>query len=150
MKTSDPAGELTIGALAERTGCSVPTIRYYEEIGLIPAAKRRASGHRVYTTQLQERLTFIRRCRDFGFSIEQVRELVALSASAERDCTQTLQIAQQHLKTVRSRLVELRELERSLARFADSCEQLCAGGPARECCIVKDIAASTGHKSCCG
>ena len=79
--TGSVQGELAIGALAERTGCSVPTIRYYEEIGLIPAARRRASGHRVYDAKSEELLTFIRRCRDFGFPVEQVRELVALSNS---------------------------------------------------------------------
>lgn len=147
--TDGAAGELTIGALAARTGCSVPTIRYYEEIGLIPLAKRRASGHRVYGTQAQASLGFIRRCRDFGFSIEQVRELVALSASAERDCAETLQIARQHLQTVRDRLSELHALERSLAGFADACEQRCAGGPARECCIPQDIAAPVRTTGCC-
>lgn len=150
MKAAQVAGDLTIGVLAERTGCTVPTIRYYEEIGLIPAAKRRPSGHRVYNAQAQELLTFIRRCREFGFPVEQVRELVALSQSAERDCFETLQIAEQHLHAVRAKLSELRELERSLARFAKSCSDRCAGGPASDCSIFKDIAAPAPKKRCCG
>jgi DNA-binding transcriptional MerR regulator len=66
-----------IGELAELTGMSVPTIRYYEQIGLLPRAPRQAGGQRVYSRDDVERLTFIRRCREFDFSIEQVRALVA-------------------------------------------------------------------------
>jgi DNA-binding transcriptional MerR regulator len=69
--------ELKIGELAELTGMSVPTIRYYEQIGLLPRAPRQAGGQRVYSRDDVERLTFIRRCREFDFSIEQVRALVA-------------------------------------------------------------------------
>lgn len=150
METIQEA-DLSIGALAQRTGCSVPTIRYYEEIGLIPKAKRRPSGHRVYDARAEELLVFIRRCRDFGFPVEQVRELVALSQSSERDCFETLQIAQTHLQSVRAKLAELRTLERSLARFAKSCSEMCAGGPATKCSILKDMAgASSAASGCCG
>ena len=154
MKTSHSELALTIGALAERSGCSVPTIRYYEEIGLIPQAERRDSGHRVYDVRAVELLTFIKHCRDFGFPIEQVRELVSLAGSEERDCFETLEIAQAHLKAVRTKLAELRALERSLARFAKSCSEMCAGGPAARCTILKDLAASgmpaVVAPSCCG
>jgi DNA-binding transcriptional MerR regulator len=144
------ATDLSIGVLAERTGCSVPTIRYYEEIGLIPKAKRRPSGHRVYDAGAEELLGFIRRCRDFGFPVEQVRKLVALSQSSDRDCFETLEIAQTHLRAVRAKLAELRTLERSLARFAKSCSDMCAGGPAAQCSILKDMAASpTATAGCC-
>ena len=61
------AAQLTIGALAERTGLNVSAIRYYEEVGLIPPALRRPSGHRVYGAEAQELLTLIRHCRDFGW-----------------------------------------------------------------------------------
>lgn len=142
-------GELAIGALAQRTGCSVPTIRYYEEIGLIPPARRRASGHRVYDTQAEHLLTFIRRCRDFGFPVEQVRELVALSQSEERDCVETLGIAREQLRAVRAKLAELRGLERSLAQFAQACSERCAGGPAAQCSIPKDILQPRAG-GCCG
>jgi MerR family transcriptional regulator, copper efflux regulator len=146
--------ELTIGVLAERTGCTVPTIRYYEEIGLIPPARRRPSGHRVYQADSAELLSFIRHCRDFGFGLEQVRELVSLSQSEERDCTETLGIARAHLKAVRTKLLELHTLEASLARFVQDCSTMCAGGPAAQCCILKDMAppagASTTAAGCCG
>jgi MerR family transcriptional regulator, copper efflux regulator len=141
---------LTIGELAERTGCTVPTIRYYEEIGLIPAAKRRPRGHRFYDGTFEELLLFIRRCRDFGFSVDQVRELVALSQTDQRDCSETLEITRSHLESVRARLAELRALERSLARFAASCEATCAGGPAAKCTILKEADAPVpAAKRCC-
>jgi DNA-binding transcriptional MerR regulator len=69
---------LRIGDLANRTGTSAPTIRYYEQIGLLRRATRQSGNHRVYTRADVERLTFIRRCREFDFSIEQVRVLVSL------------------------------------------------------------------------
>ena len=151
MKNPQTEAALTIGALADRSGCSVPTIRYYEEIGLIPSARRRDSGHRVYDASAVDLLTFVRHCRDFGFPIEQVRELVSLAASEQRDCFETLDIAQAHLKTVRAKLAELRALERSLARFAKSCSETCAGGPAARCTILRDLrsAASNVAANCC-
>ena len=87
---------MSIGVLGERTGCTVPTIRYYEQIGLLPRADRGSGGQRVYGEADFRRLTFIRRCRDFGFPIEQVRELVALVASRNRDCVEAGGIAQGH------------------------------------------------------
>ena len=154
MKTAEAEGPMTIGVLAGRTGLNVPTIRYYEEIGLIPAAQRRPSGHRMYGSAAQELLTFIRSCRDFGFSIEQVRALVSLTRDAEKDCVEARDIAQRHLDEVRNKLTELRALERSLARFVSSCTAACAGGPAPACTILKDLgraaAASAAPSACCG
>ena len=140
--------DMTIGALAAATRCTVPTIRYYEEIGLLPEAARRMGGHRVYREGDMRRLTFIRRCRDFGFPIEQIRELVALAGSPKRDCTMARDLAAQHLDEVRSKLKELRALERSLETFVDACNSQCAGGPADACVILDDLAAP--KRSCCG
>lgn len=142
-----------IGTLAERTGCSVPTIRYYEEIGLIPRAKRRSSGHRVYDPSAAPLIGFIRRCRDFGFTIEQVRSLAFLTRNKLRDCAQARDIAAENLKGVRAKMLELMTLERTLARFVDACDKTCAGGKAPDCTILRDLSPgdSSGAKSsCCG
>jgi DNA-binding transcriptional MerR regulator len=139
MNDLRPAGEWTIGELARRTGLNVSAIRYYEEVGLIAPPRRRASGHRVYGTAAQEVLTLIRRCRDFGFSIEETRALVTLARSDDRDCVEAREIAQEQLKAVRARLLELRTLEQSLARFVTSCTNTCAGGPAPRCTILSDL-----------
>lgn len=138
---------ITIGDLAKSAGVSTPTIRYYEEIGLLPPAGRSAAGQRVYEESDLERLTFIRRCRDFGFSIDQVRLLAGLSISADRDCGEVRDIARAHLGEVREKLLELRALEDSLEGFVDQCEVACAGGPGRDCVVFKDL--SNLETACC-
>lgn len=137
----EPSAEnsFRIGDLARQAGCSVPTIRYYEEIGLVPRAARRSSGHRAYDASALELLGFIRRCRDFGFTIEQTRAIVSLADGRPRACLKARDIAQGHLKTVRERMLELLDLERSLSRFVDECTSLCADGPAPECMILRDL-----------
>ena len=140
---------LTIGDLAREAGCAVPTIRYYEEIGLLPEPNRRAGGHRVYGEADFRRLTFIRRCRDFGFPIDKVRELVALAGSPGEDCTVARDLAQQHLAEVRRKLKELRALENSLKQYVDACNNRCLGGPSEACVIIEDLA-TRSHSACCG
>jgi MerR family transcriptional regulator, copper efflux regulator len=141
-------GVLTIGALAKAAGITTPTIRYYEEIGLLPPAKRTASGQRHYDESDISRLTFIKQCRDFGFSIEQVRVLLDLSISTERDCAETRDIAQAHLDEVRARMVELGALQTRLQDFVTRCNDVCAGGPGCDCVIFKDMATPKA-KGCC-
>ena len=131
---------LTIGKLAKAAGVTTPTIRYYEEIGLLPAADRSESGQRVYGADDLERLTFIRRCRDFGFGIDQVRLLAGLSISADKDCREVGDLARAHLKEVQTKLAELKALERSMQRFVAQCDSVCCGGPGRDCVVFKDLA----------
>jgi DNA-binding transcriptional MerR regulator len=131
---------LRIGALAERAGINAPTIRYYEEIGLVRPADRQPVGQRAYGGEDVKRLTFIRRCRDFGFSIEQVRLLVSLVQDRERSCMEARDLAQGHLAAVRAKLNELKALERSIASFIATCDASCAGGPGPDCAILEDLA----------
>jgi DNA-binding transcriptional MerR regulator len=139
--------DLTIGRLARRTDCNVPTIRYYEQIGLLPKAGRGPGGHRVYSDADLRRLTFIRRCREFEFSIDQIRELVGLIEHPERDCIEAAGHAKRPLNSVRKKLVELHALERSLSDYAKRCEAECAGGPAGDCVMLEDLAT---RSNCCG
>lgn len=132
---------LTIGALASQTNTNVPTIRYYEEIGLLPQAERAANGHRFYRVADLTRLTFIKRCRDFGFPIEQVRELVKLFEDGDRACIEVRDMAQLHLDAVRAKLEEMRQLESSLVAFVESCDEACCKGPTRNCAIIEDLSA---------
>ena len=99
--------DLKIGALARQTGTNAPTIRYYEEIGLLRSAGRQAGNQRVYSDADVKGLTFIRRCREFGFSIDQVRSLVALVQDPTSSCTDARDLAQEHLVAVRAKLAEL-------------------------------------------
>jgi len=131
----------SIGVLARRTGCSVPTIRYYEAIHLLPPGPRTQAGRRVYDEAAVRRLGFIRRCRDFGFAIEQVRELVSLMDEPDRPCVEVREVAARHLDQLRSKLAELQVLERAMASFVCSCDSACAGGAAVDCSILEDLAA---------
>lgn len=132
---------LTIGALATQTSTNVPTIRYYEEIGLLPQAQRSANGRRFYRDADLKRLSFIKRCRDFGFPIEQVRELVKLFEDGDRSCIEVKNVAQSHLDTVRAKLEEMRQLEASLMAFVESCDEVCCQGSTRDCSIIEDLSA---------
>jgi Cu(I)-responsive transcriptional regulator len=130
----------SIGAASRQTGCSVPTIRYYEDVGLLPAAARTEGNQRHYDDAAVRRLAFIRRCRDFGFSIEQVRELVGLVDHPDRDCVEVRDIAQAQLQEVQRKLAELQALQAALSAFVCSCDAACAGGPAADCTILEDLA----------
>ena len=114
---------LRIGQLAARAGCSVAAIRYYEDIGLLPPATRRESGHRVYDAAALRRIAFIRRCRDFGFTLEQTKALAAL-ADGHEACSSANEIFQEHLASVRARALELIALERRLSRYAEGSAML--------------------------
>ncbi|HEY7643119.1 MAG TPA: MerR family transcriptional regulator [Steroidobacteraceae bacterium] len=113
---------LKIGTLAKLTHTTAPTIRYYEKIGLLPPAHRQFGGQRFYVEDDVRRLTFIRRCRDFDLSIEQVRMLVALMRSSDRSCERARDMAQRHLESMRARIVELQALERTVAGLVEACD----------------------------
>lgn len=130
---------LKIGELARSTRTNPPTIRYYEEIGLLPRPARVEGGQRRYGEGDRRRLTFIRQCREFGFPIEQVRSLVALTEDEDRSCMEARAIAADHLASVRAKLVELKKLERNLADFIQHCDAACAGGPGPDCVILRDM-----------
>jgi DNA-binding transcriptional MerR regulator len=135
---------LSISALAEKTGCSVPTIRYYEQIGLMPLARRTSGGHRHYLENDLQRLQVIKRCRDFGFSIEQVRELAAMFEDSDGQCVDIRDAVQAQLDVLRSKLAQLHDLEASLAAFVADCDRSCAGGANRDCCIVGEMSSDVG------
>jgi DNA-binding transcriptional MerR regulator len=130
---------ITIGQLASRTNTNVPTIRYYEEIGLLPDARRAANGHRHYVDADVTRLGFIKRCRDFGFPIEQVREMVRLFDHGDSPCVEVRDLAQARLESVRSMIEQMRQLEGKLMAFVASCDADCCAGTTRHCSIIEDL-----------
>jgi len=140
---------LKIGTLVASTGTSAPTIRYYEQIGLLPRADRRRGGQRTYNEADVRRLTFIRRCRDFGFAIKQVRVLVALMQDRDRSFTEARDVANAQRNAVRAKLAELRALERSIAGIVQSCDTSCVGGPAPDCVIFEDAAHPSAKQPAC-
>ena len=111
----------TIGQAAKQSGVSIETIRYYEREGIIPPADRNASGRRIYDDSAIAKLRFIRRCRDLGFPIIEVRALLDLSSNAAKHCDDVREISERHLGGVRKRLADLHELEEALADLVRAC-----------------------------
>jgi MerR family mercuric resistance operon transcriptional regulator len=111
-----------IGQLAARSGIVVETIRYYERVGLIPGAPRSTSGYRLYRSEHLRRLVFVRRCRDLGFSIKEIKSLIALADQRDQPCRSVASIASQHLAEVRAKRTDLGRLEQALDALAGSCD----------------------------
>jgi MerR family transcriptional regulator, copper efflux regulator len=126
---------MRIGALAERTGTTVPTIRFYEKVGLLRPAARRG-GQRSFDNEHVHRLGFIRRCREFDFSIPEIRALLSLMQTG-RSCTQAKALAEGRLLQLRRRLAELQRLEESIAGLIRECAEGCDGGAAADCVILR-------------
>jgi DNA-binding transcriptional MerR regulator len=112
---------LRIGELARQTGVKVVTIRYYEQVGLLSPPQRTAGNYRMYSREDARRLHFIRRCRDLGFSLEQVRDLLRLSAGNGPSCAEVCRLAKEHYKAIQDKLADLTRLASELERIAASC-----------------------------
>jgi Cu(I)-responsive transcriptional regulator len=125
--------DISIGELARTTGTKVVTVRYYEKIGLLPEPARSATNYRAYSQRDLSRLRFIRRCRNLGFTLDQVRELLRLSSEREHDCTEADRIAASHLADVRQKIDDLNRLSRQLQRIAARCR---GGGRIADCRII--------------
>src|SRR5262245_21072625 len=108
------AAEVTIGQLARDTGCKVPTIRYYEQIGLLPEPRRSSGNQRLYGRAHRERLDFIMHSRELGFSQLAIREFFRLSDQPNQSCESIDAIAQSHLEDVNRRIASLTLLKREL------------------------------------
>lgn len=114
---------LSIGTLAKRTGTKVQTIRYYEQIGLMPEPGRTEGGQRRYGEGGLDRLAFIRHARQLGFSLEAIRELLELSDSPERSCAEVDAVAQRQLREVEARITRLEALRAELRRMVAECDR---------------------------
>ncbi len=112
---------LTIGKLAAAAGVNLETIRYYERIKLLPAPPRTAGGHRSYGQEHARRLMFIRRARELGFSVEEIRALLALAGPGPAPCAKVRRIATAHLASVHAKLADLARLEAVLAATIARC-----------------------------
>lgn len=143
------AAQIRIGRLAKVTETTPATIRYYEDIGLLPVPARPAGSQRLYGEADVRRLTFIRRCRGLGFPIDQVRVLVSLVQNREQACAQARDVAAAHLTEVRRKLHELQALERSIAGFVETCERSCADGVGANCLMLAELAETAASKAGC-
>lgn len=125
----------SIGQLSKQTGVKIPTIRYYEQMGLIDAPERSEGNQRRYTREGLSRLSFIRHSRDLGFSVEDIRGLLELSQHPEKPCGDAHNIAVQHLKDVQDRIAKLRRLERELKRISK-----CDADNVADCAVIETLA----------
>ena len=125
----------SIGDLSRRTGVKVPTIRYYEQMGLIAAPDRSEGNQRRYERAELERLTFIRHARDLGFPIEAIRELLSLSGHPDKPCERADEIAAAQFGEVREKIARLQKLERELQRIVSHCD----GHSVGDCYVIRAL-----------
>ena len=129
---------LSIGEVARRTRVKVPTIRYYEQIGLLPAPGRSNGNRRYYTEDAARRLTFVRHARELGFEIEAIRALLALQDEPDRSCNDIDALAREHLAAIEQKIERLTALRREMKRTLKSC----SGGRVAECRVIESIGKS--------
>lgn len=135
--------EFSIGHLSRQTGCKVTTIRYFEQIGLLPEPRRSTGNTRVYDQTHLDRLAFIRHCRELGFTQSAVRELLDLTDHPDQSCEAVTTIASTHLDTVNQRIRKLTALKSELEHMIATCR----GGQIAQCRIV-EILADHSHAHC--
>ena len=126
------AERITRGILSRRTGCNIETVRYYERVGLMPDPGRSEGGHRLYAEEHVRRLQFIRRCRELGFTIEEIRALLDLVDRRDYTCAEVRDISIAHVDEVRRKIRDLRRLEKTMRGMIKECD----GGAVPECPII--------------
>lgn len=133
MKTASSL--VAIGLVSKRTGCNIETVRYYERVGLLPAPVRSPGGYRLYGDEHLKRLTFVRRARSLGFSIDEVRTLLKLADERKRPCAEVRVVAAAHLEDVRAKIADLRAMERVLSETVARC----ADGKQSDCPLIEAL-----------
>jgi len=134
--------DVSIGELSQQTGVKVPTIRYYEQVGLLAAPLRTEGRQRRYGSSDITRLNFIKHSRDLGFDIDDIRELLALCAQPELPCENADKITARHLAAVDQRISQLKALRAELARMLDNCE----GGCVADCRVLESLSTPSASK----
>jgi len=136
--TKTRAEPIFIGELSARTGVNIETIRYYERIGVMPAPPRKNGRQRIYDGSHIRRLTFIRRGRELGFALDDMRTLLVLADRGEEACPETKEMTLRHLADVRGKIASLKKLERALKEMTDACRP----GRQRSCPILDALSAN--------
>ena len=131
---------MTIGVLARDSGVNLETIRFYERSGLLPTPQRSAAGYRHYQPVDLSRLRFIRRGRELGFSLEEIRSLLELSAQPQSPCASADQLVQEHLTGIAARIRDLQNMQAELQKIAG-----CQSGQAEHCRLLEAL----DSRDCC-
>jgi len=137
------SGWLTIGDLSRQTGCKVQTIRYYEQIGLMPEPERSNGNQRLYTKAHLSRLAFLRHARALGFPLPAIRELLSLVDHPHQSCEAADVIARTQLQDIEHRMARLQSLKTELERMVAQCQ----GGEVQDCRVIEVLA---DHSQCLG
>lgn len=132
---------MAIGDLSRKTGVKVPTIRYYEGMGLLPAPPRSEGNRRLYGAKAVDRLRFIRHARELGFEVEAIRELLDLAEQPQRSCAKVDALAREHLRTITSRIERLTALKAEVEHMIKAC----AKGRIAKCRIIDTL---SHHEHC--
>ncbi|MBU6355761.1 MAG: helix-turn-helix domain-containing protein [Rhodospirillales bacterium] len=114
--------QITIGVLAQRTGCNIETIRFYEKIGVLPKARRTEGGRRIYGEDFVRRLTFIRRARELGFTLDEVRALLRLADARDVPCSEVKDMAIGHRADIQAKVADLRRMKKVLDTLIAQCQ----------------------------
>ena len=133
MKTGN--NQLSRGSLSKLTGVNIETIRYYEKIGLMPDPARSSGGHRIYDQSHLKRLSFIRRSRELGFTLQEIRELLELVDGGDYTCAEVRDRTLHHLDDVALKIRDLQKMQSTLKSMASKCD----GGLVPECPIVDEL-----------
>lgn len=139
--TAARAAGLTIGQLSKLTSVNIETIRYYEKIGMLPAPPRTQSGRRAYGRLETRMLAFIRRARELGFSLDEIRALLRLGGPEKATCGEVKTIATRHLEDIRAKLSDLKKLERLLSKTVARC----TGRAAPDCPVLEILDIERAH-----
>lgn len=135
--------QVTIGRLSTRAAVNIETVRYYERIGLLPSPPRTEGGHRLYSELHVKRLTFVRRARELGFTLEEIRALLRLADERPPSCARARSLATKHLADVREKIADLKRMERVLTQTV----ALCKEGDRPDCPLLEALFRENGAGS---
>jgi MerR family mercuric resistance operon transcriptional regulator len=140
QRAATKPAQLTIGRVSTRAAVNIETVRYYERIGLLPSPPRTEGGHRVYGELHVKRLTFVRRARELGFTLEEIRALLRLADEQPPSCARARSLATKHLTDVREKISDLKRMQRVLTQTIALCEE----GDRRECPLLETLFRENG------
>ena len=126
---------VTIGKLSKRTGCNIETIRYYERIGILLKPQRSEGGNRLYNEEQIKRLVFVRRSRELGFSLEEIRTLLKLVDGKKTTCQEIKTVTEGHLQDIERKITDLGKLQKTLENISSQC----SGGFVPDCPIIDTL-----------
>lgn len=135
ISMNNNASDYLIGEASKRSGVNIETIRYYERSGIMPKPHRTSSGQRRYNGEQLQRLSFIKRCRELGFSLNEVRDMFGLIDRGDQTCSEVHSLTINHLKGIRKKIADMRKIERVLKEMSDQCSQ----GNVPDCPVIETL-----------